>query len=818
MAEGHRRANEIAERMATWMLHHRVVTSLLVLVPTIILGIKIPTIEVYSRFADLLPQQHSFIENYNRMKDTFGGANVVTMSLEANEGDIFTKKTLEKVRMLTEEVDLITGVNHYQVASIAHPKIRRLRTTAGGLIKSEPVLPKEIPSTEEGLKELREAMYNNDVVYGTYVSEDGEAALIRAGFDEERLNYSEIFTRLRELREQVEADGETRLYITGEPMLKGWIYHYSSQLWTIFGVTLAIIVGLLFFHFRSVVGVMLPLIGTGMSAIWGLGFVGWLGYNLDPLVLVVPILISARTASHCVQMVERYLDELRSGQPRFEAARVAMGELMLPAAIAIFTDAAGLLVLSVASIPLIRNLGIFCSFWSFSNLFTVPILMPLLLTVLPTPRTAYARSWSYSLATRLMEKIAGFLSSPRSTVPVLGLALLIVVGAIWQGAGVTVGEESPGSPILFPDSDYNVAAAHIADEFAGANQFSVYLEGDRRHIMKDPRVVRKMEEFRLHMTQAEKAGGTRDIPTLVRSVNRLYHFDDPRWSALPSTPEEIGNILFLYEAGAAVPGVIQEYMDLEGQTANFVTFFKDRTGETVHTAIEQAESFVKQNPIEGVEYRFAGGIVGVTAAQNQEVERSELLQTSLIIIVVMLSVLLTYRSPAAAGLVFVVLAMAVIVNRAYMGMRGIGLNVNTLPVTAVGIGVGVDYAIYVLDRIKEEVRRRSLPEALRVTLSTTGVAVVFTAVTVVGGVVYWIPGSDLRFNSEMAMLLSLLMVSNMIGAVTILPLLIRVLRPRFVMREAEHAEAEGEKAEPSTTSGSRTEGVPSGRHQGRVPG
>ena len=150
----------------------------------------ISKIEVYSRFADLLPEKHEYIQNYNRMKQTFGGANVVSMALETTDPkkDIFTLGTLQKIKMLTEQVDLITGVNHYQVASIAHPKIRRVLTTAGGLIKSEPVLPKDLPQDEAGLKQLREESFNNDIVYGTYVSTDGRSALILAGFDEERLN------------------------------------------------------------------------------------------------------------------------------------------------------------------------------------------------------------------------------------------------------------------------------------------------------------------------------------------------------------------------------------------------------------------------------------------------------------------------------------------------------------------------------------------------------------------------------------------------------------------------------------------------------
>lgn len=788
-----------AQRLANWMIDHRLITASAILIPTILLAAMLPRIEVYSRFADLLPQKHEYILNYNRMKATFGGANVVTLSLEVTEGDIFTNKTLNQIRMLTKEVDLITGVNHYQVASMAHPKIRRIRTTAGGLIKSEPVLPRIIPEDEEGLKRLREEVFNNDIVYGTYVANDGTAALILAGFDEERLDYNEIFTRLQELRTEIEADGTTRLYVAGEPMLKGWIYFHSSQLKLIFSITLAIMVFLLYLHFKSFVGVIIPLIGTGLSAIWGLGLVGTLGFNLDPLILVVPILISARTASHCVQMMERYQDELRNGATGDQAVRTSMGELLVPASIAIFTDAAGLLVLAVSSIPIIAKLGVFCSFWSLSNLFTVAILVPLLLTVMPIPHVEKSEAHRKHLPARLMTKWANFLVSPRSSVPVMGFALIIVLGSFYYAKDAVVGENLPGSPILFQDSEYNIASARINEKFAGANQFSIYFEGDAAHKMKDPIVVATMDKLAQHMANVVDFGGTRDIPSLVRSVNRLYHFDDPRWSSVPASQRDVGNILFMYEAGAAIPGVITEYMDLEGKTANFVTFFKNATGPTVDAAVASAKEFLDAHPLEGVTYRFAGGIVGTTAAANQEVEHSEMLQTILIMTVVMLSVMITYRSVTAALLVFVVLAMAVLINRAYMGYRGIGLNVNTLPVTAVGIGIGVDYAIYVLDRIREEVRHSDLDTALKRALSTTGSAVLFTAVMVVSGIIYWIPGSALRFNSEMAMLLSLLMVSNMIGAITLLPLLVRIFKPNFVMKAHEE---EGDDAAPTQTQGS----------------
>src|SRR5438093_6979427 len=136
------------------------------------------SVQMYSQFADLLPQQHPYIGAYNHFRGTFGGANIVTLSLAVKQGDIFTTDTLKKIRKVTEDVDLIDGVNHYQVASIAHVKIRNVQSTSGGLIVSKPVLPEEIPTDPQALKQLKEAMFNNDIVYGKYISTDGKAALI----------------------------------------------------------------------------------------------------------------------------------------------------------------------------------------------------------------------------------------------------------------------------------------------------------------------------------------------------------------------------------------------------------------------------------------------------------------------------------------------------------------------------------------------------------------------------------------------------------------------------------------------------------------
>ena len=273
--------------------------------------------------------------------------------------------------------------------------------------------------------------------------------------------------------------------------------------------------------------------------------------------------------------------------------------------------------------PMIAKLGYYCAFWGTSNLVTVAILVPLVMSLLPAPTVTRQEEHKH-LPSRLMHNLGMFLVGPKATAVVLGGAALLAVWSFYFGWHVQIGESKPGSPILFPQSEYNVSAAFIADKFAGANQLSIYFEGDKSHRMKDPKVVATMEEFGRYMADTFNYGGTREIPHLVRSINRLYHYDDPRWSIIPKEQKDIGNTLFMYEAGASMPGVILEYMDLEGKTANFVVFYKDATGKTVQNSIDAAKKFLATHPMEGVTPRFAGGIIGTTAAANEETALSDL--------------------------------------------------------------------------------------------------------------------------------------------------------------------------------------------------
>ena len=256
------------------------------------------------------------------------------------------------------------------------------------------------------------------------------------------IDYGEAFTFLQNLVEK-SRDANHEVYIAGQPILTGWVYKLQKQTYGIFAITLIALTVALVLYMRNVAGVVTPVVCAAVAGVWGFGFIGWMGYNLDPLVLVVPILISARTASHCVQMMERYYDEIRLGQPREAAVRTSMGELIVPASIGIFTDTAGLMVLAVSSIPMIAKLGYFCAVWSASNILTVGVLVPLVMSLLPMPKLAPV-SEGEDLPARTMHAMGRWIITPRATRTIIAAVAPIRA----------VSSEDWATMIVVPEADF----------------------------------------------------------------------------------------------------------------------------------------------------------------------------------------------------------------------------------------------------------------------------------------------------------------------------------------------------------------------------
>jgi hypothetical protein len=767
-------------RLASFIVQKRGLILWLIVLATLFFSYHALRIEMYTAFSDLLPRDHPFIRVHNEFWKTFGGANVVLISVEAADGDIFNPAVLEKVKKLTEMVERIPGANNYQIFSIARQKVKDVRATAWG-IEVEPVMWPDVPRSPAEMERLKSIVYANPTIVGRLVSEDGKAALITAAFHEERLDYAALFQRVQQAIREVE-DPKTRVFAAGEPVLYGRIYNHLREIGFIIALTCLSILAILCLYYRNLNGVLIPILSALITFVWGTGFTALLGYNFEPLILVVPFLIAARTISHSIQFRERFFEELERYGDKERAAVESAAGLMMPAGVSIITDAIGLTVLLVAPMPILTKLAIAGSFWVLTNLVTVVILDPILCCYFPTPRRLPKGGEGHWLEPPL-RNLGRFCVHRLGRVLVVACFAGILAWSFYWYQFLTVGDSRPGSPLLWPDSDYNQSVRHINEKFQGTDHLYVIVQGQSENTMKSPKLLETIEAFQRHMLSSPHVGATDSLVDLTRQINTVLHYNDPRWGLLPRSADDVGGILMVAEHGSE-PGDFDRWVNYNFQHGRLTFFLYDHKGDTLREVIGRATEFIRSHPVPGAEFKLASGYAGIVAAANEVIARSDKLTLGLMLLAQLVFCAVGFRS-LVAGLLFVgVVLLSNTFGMALMAYWNVGLNVNTLPVISLGIGFGEDYGIYIVSRVIEEYRRKDrsdLSAAIVEGTATAGRAVLYTAFLISAGIAFW-SLSPLRFQAEMGYQLLVILTMNMMGGLLLLPTLMGLIRPRFVIK------------------------------------
>jgi len=781
--------------LVSFQLRHRLSIILLMAVITVLAAYSIVTrLDVKTNFFELYPPKHEYIKLYLEFRKMFGSANVLAIILErTGEGDIYNPETLKKMNELTLGILNTKGCNPIQVASIAHPRVKQIILTSQG-IGLYPLMYPKVPETPAECEKFKKAVYSNEGIRGFYVSLDDRSTVVYAGFWEEGVDLFYLFKEINRLTASIE-DEDHKCHIGGYPMLYAWVSYYRTQIYLILGLTSLAMIVLLILYFRRAVGVLIPTISGIVSAIWGLGFAAALGINIDPLLLVVPILLSARALSHSCQCLERFHQEFLKYGDKEKAIVAAYSALYPPALLAIITDGLGVLTIAIATIPLMQKLAYFSSFWIISIFVAVVILNPIIISFFYSPLvederlrakekevSVLSERSAYAIFTNLIYRLSG--QKARWGVVVVAL-ILIFGGGFITTKYLKVGDSSAGGAILYPDHPYNIAMHKMNTEFAGASRLVVVLEGEEREAIKDRASLKNMEKMAQFMREnVENVGGTLSLADLVRKVYRMYHEGSPKWDMIPQDRRHLGQIFF--QLGASMsPGEMDRFVSLPDYTnSNVTAFLRHYTHDSIKSAIAKLKEFAEEvntDPESKINVRLAGGILGVLAAVNEEVEWSYWAILVVIFLTVFLLCTLTYQSFKAAVILIIPLAVSQIMCELIMLLLHIDLNIDSLPVTAIGVGIGIDYGIYLMSRLREECFiSDDFDEARLTALVTTGKVIMFTAVTLAIGVGFWI-FSSIKFPAEMGLLILVLMIFNMISALVFIPALSGVLKPSFVM-------------------------------------
>jgi hypothetical protein len=785
MEEGKKRSR--LDGMCLFLSRYRLAVFIGILVLTVIFLYGAFRIKGEVILQDMFPYDHPYLKLHERFSEVFGsGGSTVAIALKANKGEIFNEAFLAKIQKMTSEVMMWEEVYRALTVSIAARSVKVVKTLKKGEINIEPLMWPEIPKNPQEMATLKRNIFSNPAYNGSLVSRDGTAALLLTEF-KENISYQRVFDLLQKLRKDY-SDGDTSVSITGFPILMGWIYSLKSQMYLVFAISVGLMIIVLYLMFRNFLGMIAPMANALILTLWGLGFIGFTGINFNPLLYVLAFLVGARMVSNSVQITYRYFEELHaSGNDRVKASYETMRSMFMPNFAAVSTDAAGFLVLLIAKIVLMQHLAIIMSFWMMSIILT-GFMVPAICNLIPL--AVASEKWSKEKSTvdwqaRAITKVTGFAVGPQTRYAVGGVIVVALIFCGWQVSRLKIGDPTPGSPIFWESHRYNQDQKLINQLFdASSENFLLFFEGKKESVY-DPAVLTTFEAFDRHMQGrlSDIYKSPDSIINTVKMVNVTLHDGDQMWMQLPRDMPLLTGLMG-YVKSSTDPATLGRYMDRTLERAQLTIYFADHTSDNLLRIRDAAYEFFKNRPmkIDQGEFKLAGGRIGMEIALNEEMKNSHALIDMTVLVAIFILCALSYMSITAGLMLTLPLVFANSVAGAYMTLTGIGLSINTLPIAAIGVGVGVDFAIYLYSRCIEEypIQGGNWTETIIQSVCTTGKAVVYTGLTIILPIITWYIFSDMKFQAQVGFFLAMIMGTNVILTLTLHPLMIYIIKPKFI--------------------------------------
>ena len=768
-------------------------TSLLVLMSiTAFFLFGLRSVDIRTIFSDLFPKDHPFVQTF-KDHPNFGNPLTIVIMVKRKDGDIYNKETLEKIYRMTRDIDLAPSVDHDQIISIATEKARYAEATPYG-VDVKPLMDASAPSTPEEIKEFKQRVDRANNVRTFLISSDETATLVQATFIERTLDYGATFKYVQDMVKR-ERDAQHEVYAAGQPMLTGWVYTFQRQMLMIFGITAAALIGSLIIYMRNIPGVVAPVTVSIVGGIWGFGLTGWLKHPIEPLIMVVPMLLVARAFSHCVQYLERYYEILHEVGDKRKAAQLSLGVMMAPGILGIITDMVCLFLIAIAPIPVMQRFAIFCGFWAMALIPTDVFLSALLASYLPTPNNVDVLigksdkiTWHNKLI-KMLGWIASLTHGPRAKLTTV-VMVIISAFAFSLMPKLQIGNPVEGSNLLFNSSEFNTAVRAINSHFPGLMTLEIIFEG--KGGLEGPRVLREaqtlttMHDIQRQLEAMDKPpAATLSFADYLPEANRLFGGGNPKWSPVDPSNEAVNGTVTALLLGSNAKNY-GHVTDFTMQNGTVSLWYKNNKQDTVDLALKEVRGVMEKVGSDHPNFtiRLATGAIALQQSVNDVVHQNKWRILGFLNIIILIVCSLAYRSVVAGIILLIPVNLSNALLEAVMVLMGIGLDVNSLPIASIGIGVGIDYGIYLVSRMCEEFHDTGhYGDAIQKAVTTSGKAIFFTATIVLVSIMPWYFLSDLKFLSDMGLLLVMVMTINMVISLIVLPLLVWWIKPNFIANE-----------------------------------
>lgn len=753
---------------------------------TVALLAQLKSLQVIIDPDSTLPQTHPYIATGNFIEKTFGNKFTILVGITAKQGDIFQPHILEKVQRITTQIQNANGAVKSNISSLSARKSKNIEGSAEGMVV-KPLLDK-VPRNEQEMSELRSAVSKNPVFDNLLISKDGKTTQVVAEFKKIQGGFQAIEKIVQDIVAP-EKDESVEINVSGLPVFLSQLEKFSARMAFLFPLAL-LIIGLIHYEaFRTVQALVLPLVTALLAVAWAMGFLGLMKEPFDVFNSSTPILILAIAAGHAVQILKRFYEEfahIKTENPNLKPREISelavlsslskVGPVMV---VACTVAALGFFSLMIFEIKSIRTFGIFTGAGVISALILELTFIPALRVMLPPPgEKEIRREREESMWDRLVGKFYSLAMFERKKVYITTtlVVLILSLGGYWLQINNSQKAYFYGSiPAKLADDSLN-------SKMAGTNPFYILIKGAQEDSIKRPEVLSFMEGLQGFLEKNPSVGKTLSLADFIKKMNQSMNADQASFYKIPDSQDLIAQYLLLY-SNSGEPGDFDSYVDYNYQNAVIVAFTKSDSSAFMDRLSKEVQTFAKEKSPTGIEVRIGGGSLGGVAL-NEIMIKEKVLNILQIMGAVFLVSSLVFRSLLAGLLILVPLIAAVAVNFGVMGLLGIPLQIATALVSAMAVGIGADYGIYMSYRMREELKnskdeKKSIEKAFR----SAGKAAIFVSTAVAGGFGVLMLSWGFMIHMWMGFLIGLAMLVSSVTALTLFPALIFTLRPKFIFGE-----------------------------------
>jgi len=763
---------KLIDRISALVFDNRKTLLIVFSVVTVLFAVSASQLKVDAGFNKMVPLTHPYMKVYKEYEGVFGGANRIAIALVQKQGDIYNKEFMDKLKALTKDVQGLTGVDQPSVKSLFTPNTRFIEVVEEGFSGGN-VVHATFQGSKEDLEIVRGNVQKSSEI-GRTVATDFSGALVAAGLLEyipkgdgklEKLNYFELSSRLDELRAKYEGPNHS-IHIIGFAKAVGDIASGAKGVIMFFGIAFLITAALMLWFVKDIKLTLVALVVAMMPVLWLLGTLPIIGFGIDPLSILVPFLIFSIGVSHAVQMTKTWEREMVHGADSLTAAKHSFAVIFIPGTLALLTNVLGFAVIMLIPIDIVRELGITASLGVAWMIITNKMLLPILLSHLSISKSALSKEIQQESRVDGIWTMASQCVQKKRALVIVLISAAVLAAGIYKARDLKVGDYGQGVPELRDTSRYNQDNDMIVKKFAiGVNTLGVVAQTKGvQGACTNYDVMTVIEKFDWYMQNVEGTQSVISLPGAARMMNAGYNEGNLRWRQLPRDPQVMAQSVTPINTDTGLLNPDCSAMQVLINTT-------DQQGETIKRLVSEVKNFSKDYNSDKVEFKLATGNVGVMAATNEAVDKARYEMHAAIFGALFLMCMVTFRSLRATLCILIPLGIVSILCEALMPMLGIGLKVSTLPVIALGVGVGVDYGIYLYDRLEVHLEEgMELSRAFFEALRERGTAMIFTAVTMTLGVGTWAM-SALKFQADMGILLAFMFFLNMLGAIFLLPAL-----------------------------------------------